>query len=74
MTKFQADKPFHGFKADKDFWFYETTEFEKPREQWQFYYDSQLSEIHDRFCQIDPQGIKTGYKNIRSPLYFLGHF
>lgn len=74
MSKFQADKPFHGFKADKDFWFYESSEFDRARMQWQFYYDSQLSEINEKFCQVDSFGNKTGYRNIASPLYFIGKF
>lgn len=74
MRKFQADKPFHGFKADKDFWFYESPEFERPRQEWKYHYDSQLSSVHERFCQVDKTGAKTGYRKYITPLYYLGDF
>lgn len=74
MRKFQASKPFHGFKADKDFWFYENSEFNDKRDQWQYYYTSQLDLISPEFCQLDHTGKKTGYRNFRSPLYYLGTF
>lgn len=73
MTKFQAEKPSHGFKADKDFWFYENSEFNDPRMKWKHHYDSQMSQIAECFCQIE-RGEKTGYKIVPSPLYFLGSF
>lgn len=73
MSKFQAEKPTHGFKADKDFWFYESNEFKLPRQQWQYFYRSQLDNISEVFCQVE-NGDKTGYKIVLSPLYFLGTF
>lgn len=74
MRKFQADKPFHGFKADKDFWFYDSPEFEKPKQQWRHHYESQLSSVHEKFCQVDPTGKKTGYRKYITPLYHIGEF
>ncbi len=74
LRKFQADKPFQGFKADKDFWFYESTDFEKSVEQWKYYYGSQLSAVDAKFCLVDKEGNKTGYKPIISNLYFVGSF
>jgi hypothetical protein len=74
MTKFQADKPFQGFKADKDFWFYESPEFSYHKDRWKHYYDSQLSSITGRFCQVDKLGNKTGYIRCVTKLFKLGDF
>jgi hypothetical protein len=74
MRKFQADKPFQGFKADKDFWFYESGEFDHVIDQWRYHYDSQLSAVDSKFCIVDKNGTKTGYQQIISPLYELGPF
>lgn len=74
QRKFQADKPFQGFKSDKDFWFYESPDFEKTVEQWRYHYSSQLSAVHERFCLVDKDGKKTGYKPILSNLYLIGSF
>jgi hypothetical protein len=72
MRKFQADKPFQGFKADKDFWFYESGEFDHVIDQWRYHYNSQLSVVDKRFCLTDKHGNKTGYQPILSPLYEIG--
>ena len=71
--KFQADKPLPGFRADKDFWFYESTEFKSAVDQWQHYYDSQLSAVSNEFCSLSKTGTKTAYKPILSPLYYIGN-
>jgi hypothetical protein len=71
-AKFQAEKPFHGFKADKDFWFYDSPEYAAIKDRWFYYYQSQLSSIDARFCHIDELGKKSSYKKIATPYYKIG--
>jgi hypothetical protein len=74
MAKFQAEKPAQGYRADKDFWFYESSEFKTSKDEWQYHYDSQLSAVADKFCVTDALGKKTAYRQVRTPLYEIGNW
>ena len=74
MAKFQAEKPAQGYRADKDFWFYESPEFKPAKDEWQYHYDSQLSVVADKFCVTDVLGKKTAYRQVRTPLYEIGNW
>ena len=72
LSIFQTEKPKHRFGIDKDVWFFQSTEFDKIREVWSYYYNSRLEMIDGQFCEFDPLGKKTGLKPIITQHFFLG--
>lgn len=75
FNKFQAGKPLdQALVKDKDYFFYDSTEFNYIIEKWQHLYSSYMNSIDKRFLQLDKSGKGVGYKTIRSPFYFLGKF
>lgn len=72
FSRFQADKPTHAARFEKDFWFYENQDFSKLVDRWKFYRKNQFDGIDNRFLQKDDNGVPQGYLVIDSPLYPLG--
>ena len=71
FSRFQAVKP-SGFRKDKDFWFYDHTEFTPLIDRWQHYYQSQFDNIDKKFLFLDPNGNPNAYKWCVSPPYHIG--
>jgi hypothetical protein len=69
--KFQADKP-KGFRKDKDFWFYESSEFTHIVDRWKHYYRNQFDDIDMSLVELDPEGNPSTYKIVYSPQYYVG--
>ncbi len=69
---FQTEKPKHPFRIDKDFWFFNSSEFNKTKEVWQHHYTSRLDSIDNKFCEFDPLGRKTGLLTISSKSFIIG--
>jgi hypothetical protein len=72
FKRFQAAKPL-GFRKDKDFWFYDHSEFSPLVDRWQYYYQSQLDNINKKYLKLDDQGNPVSYKWFASPPYYLGN-
>jgi hypothetical protein len=72
FNRFQASKP-DVTKKNKDFWFYDHSEFQPIVDRWQHYHRSQLDNIDKEYLNLDPNGNPTSYKWIKSPPYFLGN-
>jgi hypothetical protein len=72
FAKFQAEKPTSTIKLDKDFWFYESGEFDSLIDRWRYYYSSQFDAIDHEFLAIGPNGKPEGYRVFDSPPYYLG--
>lgn len=69
---FQTEKPKHRFGIDKDYWFFQSTEFDKIREVWSYYYNSRLEMIDISYCEVDPLGKKTGLKPLITQPFYVG--
>ena len=74
FTKFQAGKPTHAYIRDKDWFFYDTGNYEYIVKKWEYLYSSYLKSIDIKFLETGINQEPTGYKPIRSPFYFLGEF
>jgi hypothetical protein len=71
-NRFQAAKP-DWSKKNKDFWFYEHPEFSSIVDRWQHYHRSQLDSINEDYLNVDPNGVPSSYKFIKSPPYYIGN-
>jgi len=72
FARFQAEKPRSGARLDKDFWFYESGEFDPLVERWKHYFQNQFDNIDREFLSVDPEGKPEGYRIVDSPPYYLG--
>jgi hypothetical protein len=72
FNRFQTGKPKY-FRKDKDFWFYDHTEFSPLIDRWQHYYRNQFDNIDKKFLYLDPGGEPNAYRYIISPPYYLGN-
>lgn len=72
FARFQAEKPRSGARLDKDFWFYESGEFDPLVERWKHYFQNQFDSIDKEFLTVDPEGKPEGYRIVDSPPYYLG--
>lgn len=71
-STFQTEKPKHPFRIDKDFWFFQSSEFVKTQEVWNYYYMSRLQNIDDAYCEFDPTGKKIGLLTTTTKSFKLG--
>jgi hypothetical protein len=72
FKRFQAGKPL-GFRKDKDFWFYDHSEFSPLVDRWQYYYQSQLDNINKDYLTLDNDSNPISYKWFASPGYYIGN-
>ena len=71
-TKFQTDKPISMTREDKDYWIYKFSDFNEGIDSWRYIYNSELSNVDERFCRVGPDGKKLGIKLCLSLWHYVG--